>query len=242
MISKSSPRPRRKRKSRVLRVALTGGIACGKTVVAGIFREKGCFVQSSDRVAHELMAPGRPAWKKVVARFGRELLGPDRAIRRDRLAHLLFTDPEARRFVNRLVHPLVMAEKKRTVARLEREGRFAIFVSEAALTIEAGYAPFFDRIVIVHCPPRVQVRRLTARDGLTPGEARRRIRSQMPAGEKLAHADYVIDASGSLSETVEQAERVYAALRQDCDLMRLAERAASTGLKKGPAGRRGARR
>jgi dephospho-CoA kinase len=187
------------------------------------------------------MSPGRPAWKKIVARFGRELVGPDRAIRRDRLAHLLFSDPRAKRYVDRLVHPLVMAEKKRTVARLEREGRVAIFVSEAALTIEAGYARFFDRIVVVHCPPRVQVQRLMARDGLGPGEARRRIRSQMPAREKLAHADYVIDASGSLAETVEQAERVYAALFQDSELARLAWKAATARAKKKPAGRRGAR-
>jgi dephospho-CoA kinase len=234
MISQSSPRPPRARKNRVLRVALTGGIACGKSIVAGIFREKGCFVQSADLVAHEAMSPGRPAWKKIVSRFGKEIIGPDRAIRRDRLGRLLFSDPEAKRFVDGLIHPLVMAEKKRAVARLEREGRVPIFISEAALTIEAGYASFFDRVVVVHCPAEVQIRRLVARDELSPEEARRRIASQMPSREKLAHADYVIDTSGSIAETVEQAERVYAALLQDSELMRLSARVSGPPRKKLP--------
>jgi dephospho-CoA kinase len=232
MISKSSPRPRKARKNRVLRVALTGGIACGKSVVAQIFREKGCFVQSADQLAREVMSPGRLAWRKIVSRFGEEILGPDRTIHRGRLGRIVFSDPDARRFLNALVHPLVMAERKRTVLRLEREGRVPIFVSEAALTIEAGFAPFYDKIVVVHCAPEVQVSRLVGRDGISPEAARLRIGSQMPSGEKLKHANYAIDTSGSLAETVEQAERVYASLFQDCELMRLSRRMPSRPRKK----------
>jgi dephospho-CoA kinase len=207
----------------VLLVALTGGIASGKSVVAAIFREKGCFVQSADRLARDLMSPDRPAWKKLVARFGPAILNPDRTIDRGRFARLIFSDPEARRYVNGVVHPLVMAAKKRTVARLEREGRARIFVSEAALTIEAGYAGFFDKIVVVQCPPDLQARRLADRDGISPEEARQRIGAQMPAAEKVKHADYLIDASGTIPETIEQAERVCASLLQDEDLKRQSE-------------------
>ena len=164
------------------------------------------------------MAPGRPAWKKVVARFGAGVLRPDGTIDRGRLGRIVFSDPEARRFLDALIHPLVMAGKKRLMARLEREGRTKIFVSEAALTIEAGYARFFDKVVVVHCGDQVQLRRLMARDGIGEAAARRKIGAQMPLAEKLGHADYAVDTSGSLRDTVEQTERLYAALRQDAEL------------------------
>jgi dephospho-CoA kinase len=202
----------------VLRAALTGGIACGKSVVAGVLREKGCFVHSADAAAHDLISPGRPAWKKIVARFGEEVLKPDRTIDRGRLGRTVFSDPGARLFLNKLLHPLVLAGEKRLIARLEREGRTAIFISEAALTIEAGYSRFYDKIIVVHCPEGVQVRRLMERDGITEEEARKKIGSQMLGEEKLRHADYVIEASGSLRETIEQTERVHAALLQDAEL------------------------
>lgn len=206
----------------MLRVALTGGIACGKSVAAHIFRDKGCAVYGADEVAHALLSPGRSAWKKVAARFGRGILKPNRTVDRARLGRIVFADAAARRFLNALVHPLVRAERKRLAARLERAGRVPIFVWEAALTIEAGYARDFDRIVVVHCRPGVQLRRLMARDGIGRAEARRKIAAQMPVDEKRKLADYVIDASESLEETVEQAERVCAALFQDAELKRLA--------------------
>ncbi len=208
----------------MLRVALTGGIACGKSVVARILQEKGCFVHSADKVSHDLMAPGGAAWKKVVARFGEGLLGPDRAIDRGRLGRIVFSDPEALRFLNRLIHPLVLAEMKKLASRLERAGRTRIFVSEAALTVEAGYAPLFDKVVVVHCPAQVQLARLMMRDGISADEARRKIGAQMPIEEKLKHADYAVDASGSLQETVDQTERLYAQLVRDAEFKAMAKK------------------
>lgn len=202
----------------MLRVALTGGIACGKSVVSSLLLEKGCVVQSADEAAHAVMAPGRPAWTKIVARFGRGILKPDRTIDRNRLGRIVFSDPEARRFLNALIHPLVMAGKRRLMARLEREGRTRIFVSEAALTIEAGYARFFDKVVVVHCQERIQLRRLMARDGIDRAAALRKIGAQMSLAEKLGHADYAVDTSGSLRSTIEQTERLYAALLLDAEL------------------------
>jgi dephospho-CoA kinase len=169
------------------------------------------------------MAPGRPAWKKVVARFGKGILNADRTIDRARLGPFVFSDPAARRFLDGLLHPLVLAESEKIVGRLEREGRFLIFVSEAALTIEAGYARHFDRVVVVHCGEAEQVRRLSARDGSGDEAARRKVRAQMPQEEKLRHADYTIDTSGSLAETVEQTEQVYAHLVQDAEVKRASD-------------------
>jgi dephospho-CoA kinase len=196
---------------------LTGGIASGKSVVAGLLEEKGCFVHSADKASHELMSPGRPAWKKIVARFGRDILREDRTIDRARLGPAVFSDPAARRFLDRLIHPLVLAEQERIVRRLEREGRVRIFVSEAALTVEAGYARHFDRVVVVHCAKTEQVRRLRERDGISRAAALRKIGAQMPRKEKLRHADYAIDTTGPLAETVEQTEQVFARLFQDVE-------------------------
>jgi len=213
--SRSSRSRKRPRKNSVLRVALTGGIACGKSVVARLLEEKGCFVHSADQAAHELMSPGRPAWKKIVGRFGRDILRADRTIDRARLGPLVFSDPDARRFLDGLIHPLVLAEQEKTVRRLEREGRVRIFVSEAALTVEAGYAGLFDRVVVVHCEGAEQVRRLSLRDGVDGRTARRKIAAQLPQEEKLKHADYALDTTGALAETVERTERLYAQLIRD---------------------------
>ena len=214
--SRSSPSKRRppRRRHSVLRVALTGGIACGKSVVAKLLADKGCVVYSADQAAHGLMSPGRTAWKRIAARFGPSILRPDRTIDRSKLGAIVFADPAARRFLDGVVHPLVLADQERAARRLGREGG-GLFVVEAALTIEAGYARHFDRVVVVHGGKAEQVRRLRARDGIGRAAALRKIGTQMPLKDKRRHADYVVDASGTLAETVEQTERVYAQLVRD---------------------------
>lgn len=166
------------------------------------------------------MRPGRAAWRAVVRRFGKGVLRADRTIDRARLGPIVFSDPAARRFLDRLVHPLVMAEHEKDARRLERSaaGRPRVLVVEAALIVEAGYARSFDRIVVVHCSKAEQVRRLRLRDGLGRAEALRRIGAQMSRREKLARADYAIDASGTVAATVDQAERLYAQLVRDAEL------------------------
>jgi dephospho-CoA kinase len=197
---------------------LTGGIACGKSVVARLLADKGCSVYSADAAAHALMRPRRTAWKKIAAHFGPAILRADRTIDRAALGRLVFSDPAARRFMDRLIHPLVLADQERTIRRLEREGRARIFVVEAALIVEAGYGRHFDRMVVVHCRKADQLRRLRERDGLGPAEAGRRIGSQMRVRDKLKHADYAVDTSGTLAGTVEQTERLYALLVRDATL------------------------
>ena len=199
----------------MLTVALTGGIATGKSIVGGVLLRRGCTVDKSDDVARSLLAPGQPAWTRVVERFGPGILDPGRAIDRKKLGALIFSDAKARRFVDGIVHPLVMAAKKEAIGRLDREGRVRIFVSEAALTIEAGFSEYFDKVVVVYCPEEIQTERLMARDGLTREDAGRRIVSQMPGGEKLAFADYVVDTSGTLEETVDQSEELFEELLLD---------------------------
>lgn len=202
----------------MLTVALTGGIACGKSVVGGILREKGCFVHSADLAARELMVPGSEVWQAVVAHFGRDILGPDGAIDRRRLGEIVFADAVERSFLDDLVHPRVLDLIRGLVAEERRLGNHRIFVSEAALVFESGFAPFFDRIVVVTCREDVRLARLMARDGIERDAALRKIAAQMPQTEKVGRADYVIDTSGTLAETVEQTERVYAMLITEAEL------------------------
>lgn len=199
----------------ILTVALTGGIATGKSIVAEVLAGHGCYVQSADRVAHDLVKPGRGAWKEIVKHFGPSILKPDRTINRKLLGRVVFSSEADRQFLNRLLHPLVLRRKRQTIRRLERLGRHRIFVSEAALTIESGFGPLFDRVVVVHCSETAQVERLMKRDRIPRSEARKRIRSQMPVAEKIKYADYLIDTSGPLAETVEQAHRLYRSLAAD---------------------------
>ena len=199
----------------MLLVALTGGIACGKSIIGRLLLDKGCFVHSADAAARELMSPGTNVWRAVADHFGPGVLREDGTIDRAKLGAIVFSDDKERAFLNGLVHPLVLERIKETVARLEKEGRHTIFVSEAALVIEAGFVRFFDKIIVAHCSRDVQLRRLMERDGIGRGEALDKIRSQMGQEEKLKHADYMIDTSGTLAETIEQTERVYAQLVQD---------------------------
>jgi dephospho-CoA kinase len=186
--------------------------------VARLLAEKGAVVYGADEAAHDLMKPGRAAWKRIVARFGRTILRPDRTIDRAALGAIVFADAKARRDLNGIVHPRVLADQDRTFRRVARAGRSRLFVVEAALAIEAGHADRFDRIVVVHCRRADQIRRLRERDGFTRAEALRRIGAQMPLGEKRRHADYVVDASGTLSQTVEETEKLYAQLMRDAEL------------------------
>ena len=199
----------------MLIVALTGGIATGKSIVASTLQSLGCYVHYADQIAHQLMEPGRPTWKKIVSRFGQEILNPDKTINRKKLGVLIFTDEKKRNFINQLIHPLVFEEKKEIIDKLEKDGHHEIFVSEAALTIEAGFAEFFDKIIVVFCREEIQIKRLMERDNINREEALKKIASQIPTEEKIKSADYAIDSSGAVQSTVEQTEKVFLSLKSD---------------------------
>ena len=201
----------------MLIVALTGGIATGKSVVAEVWSDLGCFIQHADQVARELIDAEKPAWTHLVDRYGEKILQLDRNIDRKKLARIIFSSGTEREYVNNLIHPLVHEEKQRTIQKLEGEGLYKIFISEAALTFEAGYSDFFDRIVVVHCENDIQIARLMARDDIGQAKALLKIRSQMPQSVKIEKADYTIDTSGGIRKTIEQAEQTYRYLLRDAD-------------------------
>ena len=194
------------------RLGLTGGIASGKSAVAGILRELGFKVIDADSLGHEVIEPGRPAFDEVVREFGGGILGTSGRIDREKLGAKAFRDRAKLERLNAIVHPRVEQEVFRRFAEWERDGvRDAAFV-EAALLVEAGFEKHLDGLVVAWCTPAQQLERLKAR-GLSEEEARRRISAQMPVEEKLKYATEKIDCSGTLAETGQQVKALAERLR-----------------------------
>ena len=204
----------------MLKVGLTGGIACGKSYVLREFEKMGVCGIDADRIAHEVILRGRPAYLQILERFGRNVLAEDGEIDRKRLGSLIFSDASARLALNAIVHPYIWEEQDRLFERLEAEGAAQIAMVDAALMIETGSWRRYDALVVVHCRRELQISRLMARDRIDQAEAERRVDSQLPAVEKVKHADYVIENSGTRSQTLKQIADTFS---------RLTARAAKSG-------------
>jgi dephospho-CoA kinase len=199
--SKSSTSPDR----RALRIGLTGPIGCGKSTVAGWLAERGARVIDADRIAREVVEPGRPAFEAVVAAFGRDVVGADGALDRPALAARVFQDPDALSRLEAIVHPAVRPEILEQVHAADAAD-VPVVVIEAIKLVEGGLASICDEVWLVACEPDEQRRRLLGR-GMTRDDAERRIRSQGDLAARLAPvATRVVDTDG----TVETArERVF---------------------------------
>jgi dephospho-CoA kinase len=194
------------------RLGITGGIASGKSVVAGMLRGMGFHVIDADALGHRLMEPGTRAFGEILAEFGAGVAGVDGRIDRQKLGGLVFAERSKLERLNAILHPRVEEEIVRRFAEWENGGvRDAAFV-EAALLVEAGYQKNLDGLVVAWCKPEQQMERLLAR-GLREEDARRRIAAQMPAEEKLKYATEKIDCSKSMEETQRQVEELAARLR-----------------------------
>jgi dephospho-CoA kinase len=198
----------------MLRVGLTGGIACGKSTVAAILRELGCTVLDADTLAHRLMEPGKPAYDELVREFGSSILRPDGTIDRKALGAIVFADRARLDRLNRIVHPRVIEGRDRQLAEMELANPRGIAVVEAALLVEAGYHKNLDRLLVAWCRPEQQRERLRER-GLSTEEIEQRIAAQMPVDEKRRLADTVIDCSGDLKDTRRQVVDLVARLHME---------------------------
>lgn len=185
------------------RVALTGGIATGKSTVAATLRARGVPVVDADQLAREAVAPGSDGLRAVVDRFGPGVLQADGGLDRAGLGRLVFADAAARRDLERIVHPRVRTSVAAFFAAVD--GAAAAAVAEIPLVYESGWFRDFDAVVVVACHPREQLRRLVARDGLAASAAQARLDAQWPIGDKARLADRVIVTDGSLTDTARQA-------------------------------------
>ena len=213
--SRAASREHAGRGGRVLRVGLTGGIATGKSTVARHFESFGAAVLDADVVAHHLIEPGASGYDPVVAAFGKGIVRGDGTIDRAALARIVFADPAQRKRLEAILHPLIQNEEDAFVARIGSDRVPRIVVINAALLFEAGTWKNYDRVVVAHCDPAVQITRVVDRDRLTPEAAAARIAAQMPTSEKVRQAHYAIDTTDGFDATEEQAREVWRHLEAD---------------------------
>jgi dephospho-CoA kinase len=197
----------------MLRVGLTGSIAVGKSYVAAVLAELGCHVLDADETAREVVAAGTPGLRAIVELFGNEVLRGDGTLDRARLGSLVFADAKQRALLNSILHPYIIAAQDEQLRRWEEQDPEGIGVIDAALMIESSGYRRFDKLIVVHCLPEVQLERLMTRNNLTREEAERRIAAQMPQEEKKRYADYLIDTSEGFAGARRETEKVYHALR-----------------------------
>ena len=180
----------------MLKVGLTGGLACGKSFVGEVLRGYGCLVIQADELGHAVLAPGGEAYDGVVREFGSEILDAAGRIDRRALAAQVFGAPARLAALNRLVHPPVFRREDELMAEFAAREPRGIAVVEAAILIETGSWRRYDRIVLVTCREDQQVERALRREGASESDVNARLSRQMALEEKRKHAHFVIDTSG----------------------------------------------
>jgi len=191
----------------VLRIGLTGGIGSGKSTVAARLAELGAVLVDSDQLAREVVAVGTPGLARVVDRFGPEVLGPDGALDRPRLGHLVFGDPAALADLNAIVHPLVRERSEQLTTEAVASGAAAV-VQDVPLLVENRMAAAYDAVIVVEAPLELRLQRLAGR-GMDPETARARIAAQATDEQRRTVADVLLDNSGSVTELTAQVDAAW---------------------------------
>ena len=190
----------------VLRIGLTGGIGSGKSTVSRLLAEHGAVIVDADAIAREVVERGTPGLAAVVDAFGSGVLAADGSLDRPALAAVVFADPEARRRLDAIVHPLVRARATEVAAGA---GPDAVVVNDVPLLVETGQAGAYDLLLVVEADPETRVARLVQR-GLTAEDARARMAAQATDEQRRAVADVVLDNSGTPAELEAQVDRFWA--------------------------------
>jgi dephospho-CoA kinase len=200
----------------MIKVGLTGGIACGKSTVAAMFRDMGAYVIDADQLARDALAPGTPGARAVARVFGPDA-APNGVVDRARLGALVFGHAKRRKRLEAIVHPYVFAAERRLAREIASRDPDAMVVFDAALLIETGAYRRMDAVVVVIADQRTQLARMAARDHMPRAVALARIRSQWPLAAKRRVADYVIDGRRPKAETRRVVAAIYHELRTGHD-------------------------
>jgi len=190
-------------------IGLTGGIASGKSAVASRLAERGAIVVDADALAREVVEPGSPALAQIAKKFGPKVIAADGSLNRAALGALIFPSPKKRAALNAITHPAVAARSHELFAAAAAADPDAIVIYDVPLLVDAGRADEFDMIVVVNASTATRVSRMIEHRGMTRDEALHRINSQATDTERLAIADVVIDANGTLEETLQQADALW---------------------------------
>ncbi|HUO31975.1 MAG TPA: dephospho-CoA kinase [Bryobacteraceae bacterium] len=198
----------------MLKIGLTGGLACGKTFVGEALAAMGCHLLQADELGHQVLLPGGEAYAEVVHAFGSGILREDGEIDRRVLAAQVFGSPERLQLLNGLVHPPVLQREEAWLKEVAAQDPHGIAVVEAAILIEIGSHQRFDKLIVVTCEAEQQVQRSMKRDGVSRDDVLARLSRQMPVSEKIKFADFVISTAGTKEETLRQTREVFQSLRR----------------------------
>jgi dephospho-CoA kinase len=197
----------------MLRVGLTGGLATGKSFIGRTLAGLGCHLISADELGHQALAPEGDAYQGVLDEFGGAILREDKTIDRRILGAMVFENPDRLARLNELVHPVIFRRQEELIAQYASQDPGGIVVVEAAIMIESATHIRYQKLIVAVCTEEQQIERAMRRDSLTREQVVARIRRQLPLAEKVRLADYVIDTSGPIEDTVRQTESVYRSLR-----------------------------
>ena len=190
-------------------IALTGGIAAGKSVIGARLAELGAVHIDADELAREVVEPGEPALARITEQFGPTVIGVDGALDRSALAAIVFSDPAKRALLNAITHPAVRARAKKLMAEAEARNPSAVVVYDVPLLIETGPVEGYDLVVVAMASETVRLRRLTEMRGMSLDEARGRIAAQATDEQRRAVADVVIATGGTMEETLAQIDELW---------------------------------
>jgi dephospho-CoA kinase len=191
----------------MLRVALTGGIATGKSYVLDRLRRRGVPCLDADALVHGIEAAGTESTKEIAARFGPDVIAADGSVDRRKLGSIVFADESARRDLEAIVHPAVYRAIAAGLRAFELTEKPVLAVVDVPLLFESGHALNFDKVIATVCPIEMQMARLLER-GVSELEARQRLAAQLPSAEKAARADFVVRTDGSFADTDRQVDEV----------------------------------
>ena len=192
-----------------MNIGLTGGIASGKSTVSAMLAGLGAALVDADRIAREVVEPGRPELIEIARVFGEDVLNEDGSLNRKRLGQIVFADAERRKRLEHILHPSIRRIMVQRMNELEQADPRRLVVVDVPLLFESGLQTMFQRTMLVYVPPEVQLKRLMERDNLTREQALERIAAQMPIDRKREMADIVIDNSGTMEQTREQVLRFW---------------------------------
>lgn len=190
----------------MLKIGLTGGIGCGKSIVAGMFAAFGTPVIDADAIAHALVEPGRPALRQLQQCFGPDIVDEHGALNRTALRELVFCNADKKNQLEAILHPLVYQEMRQ---RLDTLSGASYVILSIPLLLETGMQRFVDRIAVVDCPESTQIERVKKRNGLAESTIRAIMYAQATRQQRLAAGDDIIDNSGSVTELAQQVEKLH---------------------------------
>ncbi len=193
----------------MLIIGLTGGVASGKSLVSEVWRKEGAYIIDADQIARDLVKPYSDSWKDIVDVFGIEVVQEDGNINRRRLASIIFSNPEKREHLNKILHPRIKEEINKRINEIRDKNPKAIVVIDAPLLIESKDYRQVDKVVVVTSSEDNQIERIKLRNGLRKEEAKMIIDSQMPLSEKLKFADFVIENDGSIEDVRKRAIEIF---------------------------------